>query len=413
MTAMFTDYLSFGGNEIANSARLFGYSRTADCPTFMIKAPVCTNLEEALGDDPYTVDNIQQAPWYDETNPDVSSRFFGATIVSVKGLLDSSREVPLTEGISDGGILGASRRRAKKVRVKLFLLANGNDALEYGIAWLNAQLSSRACGQHGSRCGTADFEFFVDCPPPMAERPVWTPEGDPEEYEDLLLRNTRYLHDCKTTSGLLLLKEHTKGSTKGAEVEFTVTSERGYLYTPTRAIALPQSSPTAVQDIQYNLFEYPSAEVADSSEVGVATNYVTNPSLETNDNGWSALIGVGERVSGELVASGAYSYKVTSTSQSGIPCIAEYSGTLPSGTSQVSAGVWGAAIGGVSSLEAHIGIGGTSHPLGSTTSEFGGVTFSKTGLPTNGATSFTITVVGPPDLGPGSIYADAAFVTVP
>lgn len=158
-------YLSFGGNEILNTPRAVGISQSADCPAFWLKNNWCLSLRAALGDSPYTHANIQDAPWYDPANAEVSSRFYGAYGIDISGLKDSNRQTQVTEGLSDGGVIGSSREGVKRVRVRAVLLARGDDALEYGRAWLASALKPNACGQHGDECGTTDVEFFAACPP--------------------------------------------------------------------------------------------------------------------------------------------------------------------------------------------------------------------------------------------------------
>lgn len=158
-------WLSFGGNEVVNSERLRGYAETSDCPPNWFRGDRCKSLADALSDDPYSYANIPLAPWYDPSLADVSSRFMGVQGLSIQGLDDSTRSASSTEGIDDGGTLGRTRKGMRNARVRASLIAQGRDALEYGVSWVNAALDPGACGQHGSRCGTTDLEYFADCPP--------------------------------------------------------------------------------------------------------------------------------------------------------------------------------------------------------------------------------------------------------
>lgn len=164
---MYENYLTFGGVEIANTDRLVGYAKSGDCIVSWLKAEGCGVTSQAVGDGlPYTIDNIDRAPWYDIANHDLSSRFYGAMVVDQKGLSDSTRQASLTEGIADGGVLGGFRRAGREARFRLLLVANGRDAMDYGMNWLSSALDGRKCGQHGDRCGTTDLSFWVDCPTP-------------------------------------------------------------------------------------------------------------------------------------------------------------------------------------------------------------------------------------------------------
>ena len=168
-------WLRFGGNEVVNNERSRGIASTVDCPMFWLKGPRCTTLQDALGDAEYTAANLADAPWFDGSLPDVSGRFFGVFALSVAGLNDSTRSASVVEGIDDGATIGRTRKGARQVRVRAMLLARGRDALDYGVAWLNAALDPDACGQHGTGCGTTDLEFLTDCPPERGTVPDFTP----------------------------------------------------------------------------------------------------------------------------------------------------------------------------------------------------------------------------------------------
>lgn len=162
---VFEGFLRFGGVEVVNSERVRGYSQTVECPSNWIQGPECPGLREALGDELYTHQNIPLAPWYDFSLPDVSSRFLGVYGLEIEGTDRSTREAGVTQGILDGGVIGRTRKAARAVRVRATLIAQGGDALDYGVSWLNSALTANRCGQHGDSCGTTDVEYFTDCPP--------------------------------------------------------------------------------------------------------------------------------------------------------------------------------------------------------------------------------------------------------
>lgn len=168
-------YLSLGGNEIVNNSRVRGYAETAQCPMWWLRGPVCESMADALGDEPYNAQNLTDAPWYDPDSPDRSARFFGAFAYSIEGVYDSTRSAAVVEGVDDGGRVGRVRKRARQVKMKAILMAQGADAREYGMAWLSAALDPNACGQHGDTCGSTDLEFMVDCPPPRGTVAEWGP----------------------------------------------------------------------------------------------------------------------------------------------------------------------------------------------------------------------------------------------
>ncbi|QUE25588.1 minor tail protein [Microbacterium phage SadLad] len=170
---MYHGFLRLGGVDVVNTERARGYLLTSDCPSSLIQERPCETLNDALLDDPYTFDNMALAPWFDQSLPDVSSRFFGVVGLGVDQMRDSTRQASVTEGIAPGGTIGRTRKAVKQTRVRATLLARGDDALEYGNAWLNSVFDG-ACGMHGDGCGTMDMEFLADCPPARRLIPAFT-----------------------------------------------------------------------------------------------------------------------------------------------------------------------------------------------------------------------------------------------
>jgi hypothetical protein len=329
---MWPGYLVVGGLEVGNSARTLGYTQTSDCPTFWLKDTTeCGTLQEALGHDPYTYDNIQQAPWFDIDLLDQSSRFLGVYIISMEGVQDSTREAAVTQRLQDGGRIGRIRRATREIRIRAMLTAKGEDAMEYGMSWLDAVLSPGACGSHGDACGVTDMEFFSACPPPRPDVLTDTlfpgedllpaedlyPEvatlvpATPEEYAALVDTYRRFFHDVACTSGPFTVEEFLSSDDVhvGRVVEFTITCQNPWMYGVTTPVQVPSLVPSVVQDIAYNLNTRPSAELSLGSFT-VATNYSTNPSVAVNATGWSAVAGgaitaptlSSGRVTGELFA---------------------------------------------------------------------------------------------------------------
>lgn len=172
---VYPGFLRIGGTEVVNTERARGYVETTDCPKWLLqdKNP-CDSLQDALDDEVYDYANIPQAPWYDLSLPDVSGRFYGVVGLGFRNLLDSSRSASLTEGTSAGGTIGRMRKGAKQPRVRATLLSRGDDAMEYGLAWLNSAFDGN-CSSHGDACGVTDMEFLADCPPARADVPDFTP----------------------------------------------------------------------------------------------------------------------------------------------------------------------------------------------------------------------------------------------
>lgn len=357
---MFTGYLQLGGLEIANSDRLLAYSSTSDCAASWWKLTGCGTLAAALADDPYEFGDLAASPWFDETRQELSARFLGVAIVDIQGRHDSTRRMSITQSIGDGGVLADKRHATKEFRITAAVLAVGEDALSFGLDWLNARLEPGSCGQHGNACGLADLTFFETCPPEMVFKPdpadpsVLIP--DREAYKPLLDTVTRFMHDVAVTSGATvreyLQTDTNPGTTKGAIVEFTITSERGFIYGAPVPVSLIASS-DVFEDVQRNIFLNPTTDTAGTT-VMLRTNLVPNPSLETAVTGWLfngrltptlTSVGVtGGRVSGELSASGPWSIKALTTQNatSDTEAFLTWEQTIPCNGRQVILGIWGA-----------------------------------------------------------------------
>lgn len=292
---------------------------------------------------PYEWVNIERAVWYDADKAELTSRFYGPWIISVTGIDDSTRTASVTESILDGGVVGLVRHASRQVTVTALLPAEGRDALEYGLSWLDAALAADGCSSHGSSCGAVDMTFLSACPDPVV----------PDEIVLDSSALTRHLHNVTVTSGPLVVDylQANNGRHVAYIVEWTMVAGTPFVFGETREVEVQPSVPVVIQDVPYNLSPYPSAELAGTATT-VSTNYSTNPSLETNATGWSAGGAVvtpaptGAR-STELAASGTASFKVsvttTNTSTNG-NIFGWHDITLPGGTgNRFSATAWAAA----------------------------------------------------------------------
>lgn len=153
-------FLAFGGTELINSERVRGYAESADCPMFWFKGPRALPLAAAVGDSFYSYEGIENAPWYDPTIPDISKRFYGAYGFSIAGVEDSTRSVDVTQSITDGGVSGRMRRATRDIQVKALLVGRGQDAVDYGVSWMNAVLDLFNCKQQSNDCETATVALF-------------------------------------------------------------------------------------------------------------------------------------------------------------------------------------------------------------------------------------------------------------
>lgn len=250
---VYEHYLAFGGNEIVNSPRAYGIHQTAPCLRDWMLDPGCEGVRSALNDPPYTYENIESAPWYDPENPDVSSRFYGAYGLGFVGVADSTRQVQVVQGLGDGGSIGSMRKGVRQVRVRVSLLANGSDAMEYGRAWLESALDPGACGQHGGECGTADVAYFATCPPlrgiidyfsPWEERSRNLLEhsslGSSSEIE--IYRNKFINASFEAAGGTLLIRENLNTNPRMYQNNAGWTAAEGGVMTATPLGALVQFS---------------------------------------------------------------------------------------------------------------------------------------------------------------------------
>jgi hypothetical protein len=275
---MYDGYFEMGGNEVLNRERAYVYARERDCPVGWLRCGGCEGLDDALGDDPYS-GGVEEAPWYDAQDP-ATWRFLGAYPLTIEGLSDSTRVATITEGILDGGTIQGGRRAVRQVRCTALLIAEGMDALESGMSWLDAVLDPDSCGTHAGTCGEVDACFFVSCPPPP------DPGEGMESYEESVLELRRQMHGVVTISGPIVTQELHRNQWYGYIVEFTVAAATPFVFGMPKPVDLIRSPVSVFQDSPFNLAPYPSAELADVALLTVSTNLSTNPSVETNATGW-------------------------------------------------------------------------------------------------------------------------------
>ena len=428
---MYQGYLCLGGQELGNNARAQGYAESADCPVSWFVGEADRGLADALGDDAYDIEEISSAPWFDPSD-EATSRFYGAYIVGLGDISSSTREGSYTEGILDAGIPGRTRHAGKSFRVRAWLTANGEDALEAGQSWLDAALQAQTCGTHaGGSCGATDLTLFTAEPPEQMGRPV-------EEYEELVEPLVRHLHDVICISGPLVLetRQSSDGRHWGRLVEFTLYAGKPWFYGETKVLERNVMPAVVVQDAPFNLAIVPSAELA-GAVVVAATNYSLNPSVEVDAADWAAFSQqttgtvVGARVTGELAAAGSASYRTMFTAsaagENGAVGV-EHTVTIPAATAatRMSVTLWASALvfSGTATLGQIVSYvmwynGSTylsSQDVG-TSPASGGPLSTKSLKPPVGATKAVIRAyVNVPTYSNGAVvrfYADAAGVTVP
>ncbi|MFI8233855.1 ISL3 family transposase [Streptomyces sp. NPDC085900] len=148
-----TDFLSVGGIEVINTARLRAYLETVGSPLDSGSA-ICdceTLTNEVFEQLPYTTpdDPDSPAPWYD---PDVpgSADFAGFLPLSFEGIDDYLVKRAVTNTVVGGGALGPARVQPRIITVTGILLGATCCAAEYGMHWLGrryrAAPAARAAG---------------------------------------------------------------------------------------------------------------------------------------------------------------------------------------------------------------------------------------------------------------------------
>ncbi|MFD9903933.1 hypothetical protein [Streptomyces sp. NPDC059063] len=156
------DFMSLGGVEVANSARLAAYLTSVGSPLHSITACGCPTITaESLGDLPYTTpaDPDSPAPWYDADVP-VSEDFTGFLVLTVDGLDEYPVRRTVTNAVTGGGVLGPARALPRTIVVTGILLGRTCCGVEYGLHWLSEALQGCA----GNECDGDCLELFNCCP---------------------------------------------------------------------------------------------------------------------------------------------------------------------------------------------------------------------------------------------------------
>lgn len=390
---------------------------------------------------PWEAGNIPvQAPWYSESALEngPASEFFGVYALSVTALSDSTRDLTITEGIADGGILGRTRLAVPQFRFRVMLTAASMQGIEYGTRWLSASLDEQNCTIHGPSCGSSDLMFFVACPPPFDPN---SGGGYVQWWSDVNSM-VRIYHDAKCTEGPIVIEDTFRPENSyGRVVEFTIAAGVPNLFgftDPFMETDVPLSGSQVISDIPRNSIPTPSAELAGETPVIVATNYSTNPSVEVDVTGWVAssegTTGLGTVAgarSTTLAAVGTASYRVqftaTGAGSAGV-LQASQTVTLPTGMPEslgYSVNLWSSmqsagtpVLGGIESSVVWSD-GATdlrTDVLGAADSD-GGPQSKTSIIPPAGATVATVRARGTVSSWASgdvvNLYADAVAVTIP
>lgn len=233
------DYLSLGGVEIANHARLEAYLETVGSPLTSAGACRCPSLTAELLDDlPYTTPAEDAAPWWDPDVPE-SGDFAGLLILSMEGVDEYPVRRTVTNSVTAGGAIGPGRPLPRTITVTGLLLGATCCAVEYGLHWLGEALQGCTGGDCDGDCLT-----LYNCCPDADEPP-----------EVANARHRRTLRRVSLVEGPRVIARNGDGCAAGdcdsgadiLTVEFLITAGVPWLWTdpaPVLAVAPPADTGT-------------------------------------------------------------------------------------------------------------------------------------------------------------------------
>lgn len=248
MTVLET-YLELAGTEIASNARTAVYANIGD-------GCVCDTIPEAVGDAPYTVPEVDPAPWFDPSDPR-SARFAGLWIEQVDGLLDSPLERSVTERVGDGGTVSCARAGTKTLTVTGWLFAQDECGADYGMLWLRSALLGARC----SGCNGDDLCLFACCPDPD------NGEGEGEGEDSGVVDQLRTLTNAALISGPNILRRAPvdQGCVTGArpvyQVEFQLVTSPFFWRSPVPVLEASEwPEPTGDEDCNITWVDDPGCD---------------------------------------------------------------------------------------------------------------------------------------------------------
>ncbi|MEU0059076.1 hypothetical protein [Streptomyces sp. NPDC006334] len=237
---MLADFLSVGGIEVINTARLRAYLETVGSP-LTSGSEICgceTLTADVLDPDglPYTTpdDAANPAPWYDPDVPE-SAQFAGFLPLSFEGIDDYPVRRTVTNAVIGGGALGPARVQPRTITVTGILLGATCCAVDYGLHWLAEALQ----GCTGSACGGDCVTMYNCCP------------GGEETYDEFNARHRRTYRRVALVAGPTVTARNGDGScmagqcSRGADiisVEFVLTAATPWAWTdemPVLSVSLP------------------------------------------------------------------------------------------------------------------------------------------------------------------------------
>lgn len=146
--------------EIINNRRAYAYASNGgigwlqDCSTCVTTEPVVPGAPEGG----FVSPKIDQAPWYDEEDPD-SWGFFGVVGIEVTGSDDSTRTATITQTTTIGGVIGPVHYGPRTLVFRVLVVAADECSLQFGLNWLR-----QVCAYQATPCSGDSLTFFDCCP---------------------------------------------------------------------------------------------------------------------------------------------------------------------------------------------------------------------------------------------------------
>lgn len=179
MSPIFDGFMTFAGDEVINVARTKAYVAAGYAPAGaeINVCDDCDSLLEMIGEDgPYSSPLIDDAPWFETSNPD-SWDFAGIIPLEITGTSGSTRTAATTELTTDGGVASRVRYAGRTIAVSALLVGKTGCAVESGLSWLTTVLGGTSCSgprQQGpaGACSGDELCMFTCCPDTLDETPV-------------------------------------------------------------------------------------------------------------------------------------------------------------------------------------------------------------------------------------------------
>ncbi|KUN37667.1 hypothetical protein AQJ30_15395 [Streptomyces longwoodensis] len=225
---MLVDYVTVGGVEVVNHARLRQYLQTVGSPLDSgSEICSCEALTAAVLDPdglPYTTpdDPDTPAPWWDPDAPE-SDEFAGVLLLSVDGVDDYPVERSVSTAVTGGGAIGPARVQPRAMTFTALLLGATCCGVEYGYQWLKSALQ----GCTGSQCGGDCVEMYACCP------------GGTMTRDEFNAQHRRSFRRVALTKGPRVTARNGGGNCAGGacemgadiiQVEFTLTAASPFAY---------------------------------------------------------------------------------------------------------------------------------------------------------------------------------------